>query len=67
MDLKPGCTVRQRVHVIEGVVVQGGIRWNPGYEKFEVLVAYTDAAGQPQERWFLEDEVDLINTTGVPA
>lgn len=60
MDLKPGCLVRQKVHVIAGVVVPNGIRWNPGQECFEVLVAYKDAASALQERWFLEGEVEKV-------
>lgn len=66
MNLKPGCAVRQRVRVIEGVVAQNGIRWNPGYERFEVLVQHTGQNGVPQERWFLEDEVELVQE-GTPA
>lgn len=60
MDLRPGCVVRQVVHVITGVVASNGIRWNPGHEKFEVLVQYLDAEKQLQERWFLENEVSMV-------
>jgi hypothetical protein len=67
MNLRPGCVVRQRVHVISGVVTPNGIRWNPGYEKFEVLVAFAGADGTPQERWFLEDEVEMIEAAPAAA
>jgi predicted DNA-binding protein len=67
MNLRPGCVVRQRVQVIKGVVTPNGIRWNPGYEKFEVLVAYAGTDGTPQERWFLEDEVEMVEAAPVAA
>lgn len=57
MAIPNGATVRQIVPVISGQVVQK--RFHDESDQLEYLVAYTDADGQPQSRWFLESQIEV--------
>ncbi len=53
--LKLQTPVRQIVAPIEGVVKDA--RYDAQSARFQYLVAYTGADGQPAERWFDESEI----------
>lgn len=57
MAIPNGANVRQIVSVISGQVVQK--RFHDESDQLEYLVAYTDADGQPQSRWFLESQIEV--------
>jgi hypothetical protein len=57
MAIPNGATVRQIVPVIAGQVVQK--RFHDESDQIEYLVAYTDADGQPQSKWFLESQIEV--------
>lgn len=57
MALDRGAAVRQIVRPIQGEITQR--RFSEDAGAMEYLVAYTDAAGNPAERWFLETELEV--------
>jgi hypothetical protein len=57
MAIPNGATVRQIVPVISGQVEQK--RFHDESDQLEYLVAYTDADGQPQSKWFLESQIEV--------
>ena len=56
--MKAGTQVRLIQPVIEGQVKERRI--NPADDELEVLVAYTDADGQPAERWFRPEQLQEV-------
>lgn len=60
MPIQRGKTVRQIVPVIQGEVKEP--RFNESQNQMEYLVGFTDADGEPAERWFLESEVEVVET-----
>lgn len=58
MPFAKGATVKQVVHPIQGPITSK--RFNEDSDSFEYLVAFTDAEGNTQERWFAETEVEAI-------
>lgn len=57
-SIPKGTPVRQRVPAIEGVV--NDTRFNGEHDELEYLVAWTDAGGEPHERWFLASQLQEI-------
>lgn len=57
MAIPNGATVRQIVPVISGQVEQK--RFHDESDQLEYLVAYTDADGHPQSKWFLESQIEV--------
>ncbi len=57
MAIPNGANVRQIVAPIAGQVVQK--RFHDESDQLEYLVAYTDADGQPQSKWFLESQIEV--------
>lgn len=57
MSIPNGAAVRQIVTPIAGQVVQK--RFHDESDQLEYLVAYTDADGQPQSKWFLESQIEV--------
>lgn len=57
MAIPNGAAVRQIVPVISGQVEQK--RFHDESDQLEYLVAYTDADGQPQSKWFLESQIEV--------
>lgn len=53
---KKGSTVRQKLPEIQGEVTS--TRFNEDAQALEYHVSYTDAAGHPHARWFLEHELE---------
>ena len=56
MSFTKGQTVKQVVFPIQGEVTSK--RFNEDTDAFEYLVSFTDADGNPGERWFTESEVE---------
>ncbi len=56
MPLNKGAKVRQVVPVIEGEITER--RFNDEADSMEYLVAFTDAEGEPSERWFTEAQLE---------
>jgi hypothetical protein len=56
MPIAKGAQVRQVVPAIQGEVTAR--RFNEEADCMEYLVAYTDADGEPAERWFLETQLE---------
>lgn len=68
MAIKNGATVRQKVTPIEGVVAER--RFNDSHDQMEYLIESpdTDGDGEPQRRWFLEGDLDVLSDPAdVPA
>jgi len=55
--MKAGTQVRLIQPVIQGEVMERRI--NPD-DELEVLVAYTDAEGQPAARWFRPEQLEQL-------
>lgn len=58
MPIKLTTKVRQVVPVIEGEVVER--RFNESCEGMEYRVAFSDAEGNPADRWFTEGEIEEV-------
>lgn len=56
--MKAGTQVRLIQPVIQGEVKERRI--NPADDELEVLVAYTDAEGQPAARWFRPEQLEQL-------
>lgn len=56
--MKTGSTVRVVQPVLTGRVLQR--RVNPETDAIELLVAYTDAAGEQHQRWFAEADLQEV-------
>ena len=56
--MKTGTPVRLIQPVIAGVVKERRI--NPSTDEIELLVEWTDDAGQPQQRWFEADQLEEV-------
>ena len=52
-----GNAVRQVVPVIAGTITD--TRYNKSAKSLEHLVEFDDAEGQPQQRWFLDSELEI--------
>lgn len=63
LQFKPGDKVRQVVHVIEGVVRDAVII----DADVQFKVVYEDADGQPHERNFTGDQIELVADPVDPA
>ena len=59
MAIKKGDTCRVRVPVIQGTVLRRQV--DEGSDQVLVLMTWTDAAGQEQQRWFDEAELEAVN------
>lgn len=59
MPLSNGDAVRQKVVVIEGVVVD--VQYDAETGAFKYLVDYADGEGTTSRRWFEENEVEVVN------
>lgn len=55
MAIRTGTHVRQVVNVIEGTVAEK--RFDDVTDQFQYLVQWSDADGNPQSKWFLEDQI----------
>ena len=58
MPFKNGDTLQQRVFVAMGDVVD--VRYDATSGKFEYLLSYIDEAGNDQQRWFDETQVEAV-------
>lgn len=59
-SIPKGTLVRQRVPAIEGDVQD--TRFNNSADELEYLVGWTDAEGEPHERWFLASQLQEITS-----
>lgn len=58
MAIPKGTKVRQVVPAIEGEVMDR--RLNDQQGELEYCVGFTDAGGEPGERWFLESQIAVV-------
>lgn len=58
MPIPKGAAVRQVVRVIEGTIVER--RFRDADDVFEYLVAYLDADGAQQSRWFTDGQIEEV-------
>jgi hypothetical protein len=58
MSIPKGTTVVQKVEVITGVTTK--TQFNESVDSLEYLVEYTNAAGEPHSRWFLESQISPV-------
>ena len=57
MAIPNGAAVRQIVAPIAGQVVRK--RFHDESDQLEYLVEWTDAAGEPKSKWFLESQIEV--------
>lgn len=57
--MKKGDTVRMRVTVPQGEILS--IKFDEDTGEKRILMGWTDSDGQTQERWFMEDELELAS------
>ena len=62
-SIKLGTVVRQKVTPIEGPVTGYALDESDGSTK--VRVDYTNESGEPSQRYFEEDEVEIVPTPAV--
>lgn len=58
MPIPKGSAVKQVVPVITGTVT--AVTYNDDDGVFEYRVDYTDAEGNPSQRWFKESEIEVV-------
>ncbi len=58
VPFKKGEEVKQVVKVISGPVLD--VRYSADDSEFSYLVGFSDAEGDPSERWFKHSEVEAV-------
>lgn len=58
MPLSEGQTARLKQPIIEGPVLD--TRYNKDAKELEHLLSYTDAHGEPCQRWFLASQLEEV-------
>lgn len=59
MPISIGQTARLKQPVIQGEVVDTGFNKTAG--ELEHLVSFTDGNSEPQQRWFLESQLETVD------
>lgn len=61
MAIKTGDTARVVAPIVQGEVTS--VKFNEDTGAKRILLAFTDAEGNASERWFTEEELELVAPT----